>query len=146
VNSHYNNAHTINPFKKSMKRFYILILVCAMTTGCSVSRAIDSQLAQMDRSNGLNYQEAVIVAQDTLRMSPAAPDYDVKSGKVIQGLLVRGYPDHWFVTFDAKDFRTPFWKFMVVMHKDTGEIIFSESCIPLDHANFDWVFQPHKVR
>jgi hypothetical protein len=128
-----------------MKFLYIFIVIFSFV-GCSVSRTIDKQLTQVDRTNGLNYQESLIIAQDILHTSSFASDYDVKSGQIIQGILMRDYPNYWFVTFDAKDFRTPFWKFLVVMHKDSGEVVFAEPCVPLDHANFDWVFQPRKSR
>ena len=66
--------------------------------------------------------------------------YKMKSPRILKDAFVRDYKDHWFVSFDPKSFDLSFWRYLVVVEKKSGQILFADTYIPYEVADYDWVF------
>lgn len=110
-----------------------------MFSGCSTTGSKNAVV--IDRSNGINIEEATEIATQALNKSSKLSEYKVKTAKVLKTLPAKDYSDYWFVSFDPKSFDQSFWRYLVVMKKDTGEVVHSEPYVPLEIIDYDWVFE-----
>ena len=95
----------------------------------------------LDLSDGAQMPEAVILARQEFLKSPYRSEYYPKNPEVLHDLSVRDYPAYWFVSFLPKKFDQSFWRYLVVIEKDSGQIIYANPYVPLEVVDYDWVFK-----
>jgi len=83
----------------------------------------------------------MVIAQMDLSRSQKKNDFKIKYPRVMRNHLVKKHVDYWFIAFEAKKFNDAFWEYLVVVHKGGGRVVFSEPHVPLDHLDYDWIFQ-----
>jgi hypothetical protein len=119
-----------------------MVFIAFLVTGCvSTQKSINNQYAKINFSNGVGTNEAVTIAQKSLMESDKFKDYKIKSARVLHDAFVRDYRDHWFVSFDPKSFDLSFWRYLVVIEKESGQVEFEDAYIPYEVVDYDWVFK-----
>ena len=115
---------------------FCLIIVCG---GCATSGA--RPVTSIDASDGINAEEAVLLARQSLIESGQTRRFHSKHPEILSGTMVEDYLDTWFVSFNPKDMDDHFWRYLVVLDKKSGTIIWADTYQPLRVFNYDWVFR-----
>jgi hypothetical protein len=128
-----------------------------LLAGCSSPRAIYKNYDHLvNLSDGVNAQEAKIIAQKKLINTEEKDSYRISYPDIKSGQIVSQYPDYWFVVF-GHNWMEPFsynplaasyrevlqTEYLVVINKKTGEMPFFGEWYPKRENDFDWVFDPH---
>ena len=142
----------------AMRAFCILLLMGLV--GCATTEAIQKNYERLvDMSNGVDEQEAKIIAQKTIMNALERRDYRVSLPDIKTNMAAMQYPDFWFVVFGHNWFSPismdPLAKtyselketqYLVVIDKKTGAIKFNGLWYPKRADNFIWVFDPNLFR
>ncbi len=130
----------------------VLGLVCVL--GCASTEAIYKNYKQMVRvEDGVNEQEAKIIAQHQLIDTAQKRDYRITAPDLKTTPEALKYPDFWFVVF-GHNWLSPIsmdplaktytalreTQCLVVIEKATGKVEFFGEWYPKRANNFDWVF------
>lgn len=136
-----------------MKNIYGLILLCFLV-GCTSTEAVYKNYNTLvDFKNGVDAQEAKIIAQRMLINTEEKDSYRISFPDLKTGPLVYKYPDYWFVVF-GHNFLEPLstsaltdtyrellaTEYLVVINKKTGKMPFFGEWYPKRENDFDWVF------
>lgn len=113
-----------------MKRFCVIMPL--LLAGCASSMAAQSQ-SVLERyktvvvEDGISLEEAKLIAQRELIRRNEAAIYDLPNPQVVTDVadLPRSR-DHWFVSFDERETGSIKYIFMVIIHKNTGDVRFSK--------------------
>ena len=134
----------------------LIIISLAAIIGCASSEAIYKNYNTLvNLKDGINEQEAKILAQRILVSTDQERDYRVTAPDIKTSLQALKYPDFWFVVF-GHNWLSPMstdpmaktytqlreTEFLVVINKSNGNIRFSGLWYPKRADNFDWVFDP----
>ena len=116
--------------------FFLMIVLCGgcATTGPATGTTIDI-------SDGVNADEAVLLARQSLAEAGQTRRFHSKRPEILSGTMVEDYLDTWFVSFNPKDMDDTFWRYLVVIDKKDGTIIWADTYQPLRVFNYDWVFK-----
>lgn len=117
--------------------------MCALffVGGCQTTGPYSQKFKNIVFDDGINQAEAVAIAQNTLRNDHSQRSgYKMNRVEVIDDFLVDPYPDYWFISFPSGEFDLSFYQYLVVVHKKTGNIVFSAPYVPLKTVDYDWVF------
>ena len=143
----------------AMKQILGLLSLCVMI-GCASTEAIYKNYSTMvDIKDGINVQEAKIVAQHTIISTQEKRDYRVTAPDIKSTQEAQKYPNYWFVVFGhnwlSPISTDPMAKtytelketvYLVVINKLNGEIKFNGQWYPKRADNFDWIFDPNSFR
>lgn len=139
-----------------MKKIYSAIALCLLA-GCTSTKAIYKNYDDLVYfENGVNAQQAKIIAQRMLINTEERDSYRISFPDIKTGQMVYKYPDYWFVVF-GHNWLEPLsesplagtytelreTEFLVVINKKTGKIPFFGQWYPKRENDFDWVFDPH---
>jgi len=139
-----------------MNKIYSLLVVCFLA-GCASTGAIYKNYDHLvNLKDGVNAQEAKIMAQRILINTEEKDGYRISYPDIKSGLMVSKYPGYWFVVFGhnllepmSSDALTPNLtdllqtEYLVVINKKTGTMPFFGEWYPKRENDFDWVFDPH---
>ncbi len=139
-----------------MKKMHWLISIIFLTAGCASTDAVFKNYDQMvNMADGVDVQEAKIIAQKKILNTPQQRDYRITAPDVKKTPEALEYPDYWFVVFGHNWFSPmsvdPMAKtykqlretqFVVVIAKNNGDIKFIGEWYPKRQADFGWVFDP----
>lgn len=138
----------------------IVFLVLIGLNGCASVRAIEKNYQNMvDVKDGVNQQEAKIMAQKEIISTYEERAYRVTAPDIRTTEEALKYPEFWFVVF-GHNWLSPLSTdalaktytelketlFVVVINKKSGEIVFSGEWYPKRNSSFDWVFNPENYR
>jgi len=139
-----------------MKKFHFGFLVLCVLSGCTSTKAIYKNYDNLHIENGVNAQQAKIMAQRILINTEEKDDYRISFPDIKTGLLANKYPGYWFVVFGHNLFEpmssnalTESYKdlleteYLVVINKKTGKSPFFGEWYPKRENDFDWVFDQH---
>lgn len=138
----------------------ICLLLIVVLAGCSSTQAIHKNYKEMVRlEDGVNAQEAKIIAQKKLINTVQKRDYRISLPDIKTTPEAFKYPDYWFIVFGHNWFspisKDPMAKtytelretqFLVVIEKATGKTKFLGEWHSKRANNFDWVFNPEAYR
>ena len=139
-----------------MKKFYCLLAV-ALLAGCTSTKAIYKNYNNLvNLEDGVNEQEAKIIAQKKLINTEEKDSYRISFPDIRTDKLSRKYPDYWFVVF-GHNWLEPMstsaltdtyrelmaTEYLVVIDKKTGKTPFYGEWYPKRENDFDWVFDQH---
>ena len=129
--------------KKIILKMKIIIVasLCFFCLGCANTGSLEKAYKHVIFVDGVDPKEAPVIARRAMIQKGYDTDYSAGSGAILYDRLVRDYPDYWFVSFDARKFEMNFWKYLVVIKKSDGEIIFAGAYVPLEILNYDWIFK-----
>ena len=135
----------------------IVLAIFVLTVGgCASMEAIYRNYDRMvNVSDGVNDQEAKIIAQKQIIGMQQSRDYRVTAPDIKTTPQALGYPQYWFVVF-GHNWLSPIstdpmaktytqlreTQYLVVIDKQTGEIKFSGEWYPKRRSDFGWVFEP----
>lgn len=120
----------------------LMVAAVIFTAGCADNiMTLASRPKKVDTTDGVNIQEARMIARAALKESSEASDYRANSGVVIDNFMSKAYPGYWFVGFANKRFDQSFWEYLVVVEKEAGDVYFSGAYVPLEVFSYDWVFK-----
>ena len=141
-----------------MKKVFngLVIISLFMLAGCATSEAIYKNYeALVNTQDGVNAEEAKIIAQHVLISSDEKRNYRVTAPDIETIDQAKSYPEYWFIIFGHNWFspisNDPTAKtytelrevqFLVVIDKANGDIKFAGLWYPKRANNFDWVFLP----
>lgn len=134
----------------------LLAMMVCVGVGCASSEAIYNNFAKMvNTSDGIDQQEAKIIAQNEIIKMYEKRDYRVTAPDIKTTHAASKYPDYWFIIFGHNWFSPmstdPMAKtytqlreaqYLVVINKANGDIKFSGQWFPKRTDDFDWVFHP----
>ena len=132
-----------------MKLFRIGVCLLAgavFLAGCSVATAVNKKYAEVNRTDGVNENEAVAIARHELLNSDALKRFHIKKASILSDRLVDPYPDYIFVSFYPIAFDDHFWRYLVVIDRRSGKVVRAEKYRPLRILNYEWVFNGQKPR
>ncbi len=134
----------------------MVLILLVIAGGCASSRAIHNNYEKMvNISDGVDEQEAKIMAQKDIIAMYEQRDYRVTAPDVKDTPEALKYPDYWFVVF-GHNWLSPIStdplaktytelkeaQYLVVINKESGEIVFSGQWYSKRADHFDWVFYP----
>jgi len=117
------------------------LVVFSVLAGCGYLEKSHGESPKIDTSNGVSTSEAFLIAQGLLEEADEKRDYHIKKPQVLTDILVRDYPDYWFIIFPAKKFEKSFWSYLVVINRRAGQVAFSGAYVELDVVDYSWVFE-----
>ena len=144
------------PLRAKRSNLFCILTLCLLA-GCSSTKAIYKNYDTLVRtSDGVNAQEAKIMAQRILIGTEEKDSYRVSYPDIKTGPMVARYPDFWFVVF-GHNFLEPLstsaltdtyrellkTEYLVVINKKTGKSPFFGEWYPKRENDFDWVFDQH---
>ena len=112
--------------------------------GCSGVGPYARQYETLNRQDGVTASEARVVAQYHFSLSDQVRIFKPGNPQVLDDRLVQKYSDFWFVTFYPRDIDQHFWRYLVVIEKKSGEVVWEGTYRPLTVFHYDWVFPPLK--
>ncbi len=125
--------------------------LCFLVVGCTLASSIRRDFQQINSKDGVDRREAVIIAQHTLVESYLKSKYNVSSYffYTVKCEDIVTCANHWFVEFDPKigtlvfneSDATYHSRYLVVINKHTGRVVFRGKYLPGQTWNFDWVFK-----
>jgi len=115
---------------------FLLVLLC----GCASWHSPNQEYARINFSDGISINEAIVIGKEELSACEYRHEYRSQRGNVMTNRLARAHPDYWFVSFESKRLDRHFWSYLVVVNKQTGQVVFSDPHVPLDMINYDWIF------
>jgi len=116
-----------------------IILIIFMLSGCA-SVSLQEQYDLINWNDGISEQEAIIIGQQELTEADLTKRFHIKKGSILGNHLVEPYPDFWFVSFYPVEFDDHFARFLVVIKKETGDVVRTEQYRPLRVLDYKWVF------
>ena len=133
------------------------LLAFCLFAGCTSTDAVYKNYDHLVRlEDGVNGQEAKIIAQKKLINTEEKDSYRTSYPDIKTSPMARKYPDYWFVVFghnwlepmsgDALNATYTELReslFLVVINKKTGETPFIGEWYPKRENDFDWVFDQH---
>ncbi|MBI4309154.1 MAG: hypothetical protein HY591_02365 [Candidatus Omnitrophica bacterium] len=142
-----------------MKTILLVILVLTVT-GCTSTEAIRRNYDTLvDVFNGVDEQEAKIIAQKEIIGMQQSRDYRVTAPDIKTTQAALQYTQYWFVAFGHNWFSPistdPMAKtytqlretqYLVVIDKKTGNIKFSGEWYLKRANDFNWVFDPNAYK
>ncbi len=142
------------------RRKYVLLITILILSGCASTDAIYRNYDKLvNIQDGVDAQEAKIMAQKDLIGMQQKRDYRVTAPDLKTTPEALQYPDYWFVVF-GHNWLSPMStdplaktytqlreaQYVVVIDKKTGEIKFSGEWYPKRQDNFEWVFDPYAYK
>lgn len=141
-----------------MQRMVLVVLLTVGLASCASREDIMQNYEErIDASDGITAKEAKIIAQRKIISVPEKRYYKITAPGVINNAASQEYMDHWFVIF-GHNWLSPMSteegaktytelkeaQFLVVINKETGQIVFSGEYFPKRATDFGWVFQERK--
>jgi len=140
-------------FKGGIKYCVPLIILA----GCTSTEAIYKNYDKIvHNENGVNAEQAKIIAQRMLINTEQRDSYRVSFPDIKTGPMVFKYPGYWFVVFGhnwlepmSSNALTGTYRelmateYLVVINKKTGRMPFYGEWFPKRENDFDWVFDKH---
>ncbi len=118
----------------------LIILLATLTTGCITFSKVERIRKQIDISDGIDKTEALLVAQINLLTSDFKPYDKVIPAKIRTDEAALKYPDYWFVNYSPV-VTSNYPSLLMVINKQTGEVILTKEYWPKVVKDLDWVFK-----
>lgn len=143
-----------------IKSLGTVVVMLFLLSGCASVSAIDKNLENLvDLSNGVDEQEAKIIAQKEITGMYEQQSYRITAPGVNKTPEALAYSDHWFIVF-GRNWFSPISRdsmaktytelsqarYVVVINKLSGEIKFSGEWYFKRDKTFDWVFNREAYR
>jgi len=140
-----------------MKSVVVFLALCFLA-GCTSTKAIYKNYDTLViNDNGVNAQQAKIIAQKKLINTEQKNNYRISYPDIKTGPLVSKYPRYYFVVF-GHNWLEPMTRnrlvesytelretqYLVVIDKRSGKVLFFGEWYPKRENDFDWVFSPHE--
>ena len=107
---------------KIMKGIVVLCLI-HLLSGCATTNSIKVNYEKINYSDGINKEEAVLIAKNHLLSTKYKYDYQIISPLVLNNKSTRQYPDFWCIRFHPKKLHLMPYYYLVMINKKTGEIV-----------------------
>lgn len=101
---------------------------------------VTKNYARVRYSDGINSDEAKLIAQMLVMKSRYTQGFDVLRPHLYSYDETFPYRNFWFVEFPSED-RESFYRYLVVVDKKTGGIIKAVNYLPAGHNGFEWLFE-----
>ncbi len=92
------------------------------------------------KNDGIDPDEALAMATYQLVQSPRKGKFNYREPNLMKSPFIRPYPDFWFVEFESNNFDDRFGRYLVVINKKSGDIVFADRYFPYEVMDYDWVF------
>ena len=122
------------------KLLIILLATTLTTTGCIAFSQVEKNRKLIDISDGIDETEALLVAQINLLTSDFKPYDKVIPAKIRTDEAAQKYSDYWFVNYSPA-VTSNYPSLLMVINKQTGEVIFTKEYWPKVVKDLDWVFK-----
>lgn len=127
--------------KKALAVFCCLVFLPVLL-GCARRNAIDTHYLNVDYTDRIDIDEAKTIAKKELLNQGQHYYYRLTAPHVVQDARTQKYPDLWFVSFDPKAVsKTTFGNYLVIVERETGNILFSNAYDPRLEKDFDWAMR-----
>lgn len=121
-----------------MKNSMFYLAMALALSGCTV---LTVDASKVDSKDGIDQNEAVIIAQMRISQTVECQTHKVGSSVVLSGTNAQAYPDYWFVSFPPKFFSFQRKiQYLVVIDKKNGEIRHASPWNTKEKEDFDWIF------
>ena len=139
-----------------MNKIYYILALCFLA-GCVSTEDIYKKYDNLvPIVNGVNIQQAKIIAQRVLIDTEEKDSYRISYPDIKTSPIALKYPDYWFVVF-GHNLLEPLsndalhqnlnqlleTEYLVVINKETGKVLFFGEWYPKRENDFDWVFDMH---
>ena len=143
-----------------MNKIFLVLGIVLLTAGCaSVDAVYDNYDRLVNAQDGVDAQEAKLIAQRMIINTAEKRDYRITAPDIKTTPEALKYPDHWFVVF-GHNWLSPMstdpmaktytelrnTEYVVVIAKKDGNLKFYGQWYPKREADFDWVFDPEGYR
>lgn len=140
-------------------RMWILLLCMTMALSACASREhiMQNYEEKLDASDGIDASEARIIAQRKIITVSEKRNYKITAPGFISTPAAKKYSDYWFVVFghnwlspiSTEDGAKTYTelkeaRYLVVIQKNTGDIVFAGEYFPKRSPDFAWVFEEHR--
>lgn len=137
-------------------RIWIWTIIAAVSLSACASREdiMKNYEERIDYSNGVEFQEAKIIAQRKIISVEEKRNYKITAPGVLNNAAAKAYEDYWFVVFgpnwlspistdgSAKTYtQLKEARYLVVISKIDGQIVFAGEYFPKRSPEFNWVFE-----
>jgi hypothetical protein len=113
-----------------MRKCLTIILLLAVGCTTSVKQKIKTVMDKYETVNyedGVDWEEAEIIAQRALVRQNLADKYDLDNPKAVEEVdELPNYADHWFLAFKERMFSSIEYVFVVVIEKESGQVKFAD--------------------
>ncbi len=141
-----------------MERFVLMVVMVVSLTSCaSREDIIRNYEEKVEYADGVNAMEAKLIAKRKIITVQEKRNYKITQPVLLNTLHTQKYPQYWFVVFGhnwfspistdegAKTYRELMAaQYLMVIHKESGEIAFYGEYFPKRSNGFDWVFQERR--
>ena len=113
-----------------MKRYFILLLL--FTVGCVSTHAenvklISSKYETVIFEDGINLEEAKVIAQRALIKKNVVQMYDLLNPTELKNVSdLPNYEKYWFISFEEKRTANIQYVFVVLINKNNGKVKFAD--------------------
>jgi len=109
-----------------------LAIILLLAVGCTTSlqqkiKTVMDKFETIDYEDGVDWEEAEIIAQRALVRKNLADKYDLVNPKAVEDVdELPHYEDHWFLVFKERMFSSIEYVFVVVIEKESGQVKFAD--------------------
>jgi hypothetical protein len=100
-----------------------MIVFVSVFVGCATAGSIDESYKRVNLSDGISKEEAALIAKKHLSEEPEKKDFQIISPVILNNAETKKYPHIWFIRFHPKNILLIDKYYLVMVSKDTGEII-----------------------
>jgi hypothetical protein len=120
------------------------VIGALLLSGCATIDSVNKNYQKINYSDGINTEEAKLIGKKRLINSGYQSEYQVISPDFLIDKRTKKYPDYWFVVYHPKNLGLTHSKYLVVMNKKTGDVLYSDywEC---KENNFDWIIDKKGV-
>ena len=141
-----------------MKTIALMIMLMAGLTSCaSREDIIKNYEEKVNYVDGVNAEEAKSIAKRKIITAEEQRNYKITAPGILNNLYTQKYSDYWFVVF-GHNWLSPIStdpnsktytelkeaQYLVVIHKNTGDIVFAGEYFSKRSQEFDWVFKERR--
>ncbi len=123
-----------------MKNLIVIIFVLFTIIGCISFSKADRLRKLVDISDGINEQEALVVARVNLLESNFKSYDQVIPPKIRSDEAALKYPDYWFINYSPA-VTSNYPTLLMVIKKQKGEVVLTKEYWPNVVKDLDWVFK-----
>ena len=117
---------------------WVLIFFLA---GCASTHNIVKQYKLIQYADGVNEEEAKVIAQKYFLDLPYSGPYNVYKPVIERDEFANQYPKYYFISFPSLNPKHNSYVYLVAVDMRTGAVIRSKEWSASQEPDFDWVFR-----
>ncbi len=100
-----------------------VVFFFTMLASCATINSMENNYEKIDYSDGVNKTEAVLIAKNHIMKTKYVKDYQIVSPVILNNEQTKKFSNIWFVRFHPKKITLLTHYYLVMISKETGEII-----------------------